>query len=247
MKNLDAFDWGPYTSATEYERICITEEVFTDRVYERYFSVKEGDVVFDIGANVGSFTYSILDRNPSKVFCVEPSKVMIDTVFRNTRADNIVYINKAIRDQTTTNIKVDQTNLDFIYQDTEYNSITFKDIIETHKIEKIDFMKIDCEGGEYSVFTKDNYDYIIKNVKRIAGEWHISGFDKFMDEFKKFRDIYLKGKNNFIVIAKATPGHPNASSWIFDDNYLNWYSTEAQNGAQFHIYIDNTVEALYHR
>jgi autotransporter strand-loop-strand O-heptosyltransferase len=39
-------------------------------------------------------------------------------------------------------------------------------------VEKIDYLKVDCEGGEYDIFTDENLDYIENNVKKIAGEFH---------------------------------------------------------------------------
>jgi FkbM family methyltransferase len=46
--------------------------------------------------------------------------------------------------------------------------LSFKEFIDENNIKHIDFLKIDCEGGEYSVFIPSNIEYL-KNVKKIAG------------------------------------------------------------------------------
>ena len=44
----------------------IDNEVLIERRYERELCVNEGEIVVDIGANVGAFSYSILKRKPKK-------------------------------------------------------------------------------------------------------------------------------------------------------------------------------------
>ena len=39
---------------------------------------------------------------------------------------------------------------------TKAQSITFKTLLSAYGIEKIDFLKTDCEGGEYDIFTNEN-------------------------------------------------------------------------------------------
>ena len=69
--NLEQFTWEP--KCYDGFRETVTKEIFEDKIYERYFEVEEGDVVFDIGASLGPFTFSILHKNPSQVFAFEPS------------------------------------------------------------------------------------------------------------------------------------------------------------------------------
>ena len=66
--DLNKFDWGPQDSTV------IHNEVFVNNVYERYRSVSPGDIVFDVGANVGAFTYSILPKNQNRFLFCNPSQ-----------------------------------------------------------------------------------------------------------------------------------------------------------------------------
>jgi hypothetical protein len=57
---------------------------------------------------------------------------------------------------------------------------------------KIDFLKVDCEGGEYDIFTQDNLDFLINNVKKIVGEWHL----RTPQLKEKFRNLI--GSSNYL-------------------------------------------------
>jgi FkbM family methyltransferase len=233
--NINNFEWDPKDS--ESKRI-ISKEIFQDRVYEKFCYVKENDIVMDIGSNVGAFTYSILDKKPKRVYCVEPSNSLIDILWRNTRSEIVTYINKAICDED--NEKAELKKTDFIYNHTgTFKSTTFKNLLKKHDIQKIDFMKIDCEGGEYSIFNEKNRDFLLNKVKHIAGEWHLSDIRSFESGFRKFRDLYLRNHKNYFISAKNAP---DVTTWVYDENYINWYSANLKGGAQFMVYITNEVK-----
>ena len=58
---------GSVIHMSEYHKNSILKEIFVDRCYEQFFEVEDGDIVLDIGASVGPFTYSILNKNPKQV------------------------------------------------------------------------------------------------------------------------------------------------------------------------------------
>ena len=47
-----------------------------------------------------------------------------------------------------------------------------KDIIKRHNLKEIDFLKIDIEGGELSLFSDKEIDFWLKKIKVIAVEIH---------------------------------------------------------------------------
>ena len=108
------------------------------------------------------------------------------------------------------------------------NNNIFKKVIEDYNIQKIDFLKTDCESGEYDIFTLENLFWIKNNVKKIAGEWHLG--DAWMKEkFQVFRDVYLRVFPNFKVLSF---NGVDITEHIWTPEFISYYS-------EIMIYIDN--------
>lgn len=193
--NYDNFIWEP--KCYEGFQETVIKEIFVDKIYERFFEVEENDIVFDIGASLGPFTYSILHKNPKQVFAFEPSYEEFKTLVLNTRHGNVIHINKGISN------KVGEFDFQFVFDTSgshKLYSTTFKKVIEDYNIQKIDFLKTDCETGEYDIFTVENLFWIKNNVKKIAGEWRL-GQPWMKEKFQVFRDVYLRVFPNFKVLS----------------------------------------------
>jgi len=186
--DLTGFDWGWMNEGEGlFHKNSITQEIFIDKIYERFAQVQEKDIVLDIGASVGPFTYSILDKKPSKVFCIEPSISEFITLTKNLgEFSNITLVNKGI---TSTNGTVESDQL--FGGESEMEGITFKDFIQENNIDRIDFLKTDCEGGEYDIFHIDNFCWLKENLGVTVGEWHLST-SELKDKFRVFRDVFLR-------------------------------------------------------
>jgi FkbM family methyltransferase len=221
--NLENFVWEP--KCYDGFRETVTKEIFIDKIYERHVQVEEGDVVFDIGESLGPFTFSILDKTPSQVFAFEPSYEEFKTLVLNTRHGNVTHINKGIGSI------VGEFNFTDVFDLTgnhQLYSITFKKVIEDFNIKKIDFLKTDCEAGEYDIFTLENLFWIKNNVKKISGEWHLST-PELKEKFRLFRDVYLRIFSNFRIFSFDGVD----ITWsIWDDNFIPYYN-------EIMIYIDN--------
>ena len=67
--------------------------------------------------------------------------------------------------------------------------VPFSKFLSENNISKIDFLKCDCEGGEYDVFKLDNMP-VLENISKIITEFHI--FDeKSKNKFRFIRDNLL--------------------------------------------------------
>jgi autotransporter strand-loop-strand O-heptosyltransferase len=212
-EKLINFEWGWMKDNLNQKEILI-KEIFEDRIYEKVFEIENGDIVVDIGSSVGPFVYSSSDKI-GHAYCLEPSDVEFDTLELNMK--NIP--------STCLKMGIGKEN-GFIYSDYIYGeqsqmeSITFKHFVEKYNIEKIDFLKTDCEGGEYDIFTEDNIDWIKKNIKKISGEWHLGPQD-LKNKFRKFRDNILKKFDNFEVYSIDGV---NIKWDLYNERFLNYYS-----------------------
>jgi autotransporter strand-loop-strand O-heptosyltransferase len=222
-----SFDWG---TQNDWYVKTINKEIFEDKIYERFFEVERGDIVLDVGASLGPFTFSILNKNPKHVFCFEPCEEEFPTLVKNTIGYPVTHIMKGISNvnNLTPNDKLFNSVNGL---QTEMESITFKKFINLYGIDKIDFLKTDCEGGEYDIFNDENYDYIKNNVKKISGEWHLneSYYKGSKEKFRKFRDTYLKNMNNHQVFSVDGVD----IKWdLWNDHFIEYYN-------EVIIYIDN--------
>jgi autotransporter strand-loop-strand O-heptosyltransferase len=227
MNKEKSFDWG---TQNDWYIKTINEEIFENKIYERFFEVEKGDIVLDVGASLGPFTFSILNKNPKHVFCFEPCEEEFPTLVKNTIGYPVTHIMKGISNvnNLTPNDKLFNSVNGL---QTEMESITFKKFINLYGIDKIDFLKTDCEGGEYDIFNDENYDFIKNNVKKISGEWHLneSYYKGSKEKFRKFRDTYLKNMNNHQVFSVDGVD----IKWdLWNEHFIEYYN-------EVIIYIDN--------
>ncbi len=153
------------------------------RIYEKYFRVEDNDVVVDIGSHIGLFSLSVIDRNIKKCYCLEPDDKFYQNLLVNIEnsgcSDKFVLVNKAIGDHcgyeffnVVDGLGVEKSNN--AAGDKYLPTISFSDFINEYNIPRIDFLKLDCEGGEYDIISnEENYEFIKNNVKKIAGELHL--------------------------------------------------------------------------
>ena len=211
------FDWGWMDTDREladFHKGAITEEIFNNNIYEKFFEVEEGDVVLDVGASIGPFTYSILHKKPKHVFCVEPSESEFTTLIKNTIGHPVTHINKGLSD-TNGIVESDQLFGGESYME----SMTFDKLINLYGLNKIDFLKTDCEGGEYEIFKQENISFIKENIKKIAGEWHLRS-QKDKVRFRYFRDNILPQFENYEVY--STDG-VNIKWDLWNEHFIEYY------------------------
>lgn len=238
MINLENFNWGWMDEPTDltyihsdnshehmgqYHKNAITNEIFVDKCYERFFEVEEGDIVVDIGASIGPFTYSILHKNPKQVFCFEPSEREFKTLVKNLRGYQVIPIPKGISNVNS----IVKSNMLFGGEN-EMETLTFKRFIDLYNIEKIDFIKTDCEGGEYDIFIEDNLEFLKNNVKKVVGEWHFKS-PELKEKFINFRDNILLHFKNYKILSLDGVD----IKWdLWNEHFMEYYT-------EVIIYIDN--------
>ena len=185
------FDWG---NNSQWYMEAAIKEIFEDNTYERFFKVEEGDVVVDLGASLGPFTYKILPNNPKQCYVVEPLSYQVEILHKNVGAENVKIIQGAITDKKKIEISWDNIT-------ESVPTFTFKEFLDENKLDKIDFLKCDCEGGEYDVFQPSNIEFL-KTIPKIVTEFHMRDDDNFHKcKFRWFRDNILPMFDNIQVFS----------------------------------------------
>jgi FkbM family methyltransferase len=238
MIDLSKFDWGwmgqssditetfsdgTIKNMSQYHKESIISEIFERNCYEKFFEVEENDIVVDIGASVGPFTYSILHKKPKQVFCFEPSEIEFKTLCKNVSGFPVIPIPKGISNVNS----IVESQMLFGGED-KMETLTFNRFINLYNINNIDFLKTDCEGGEYDVFNQENLVYLKSNVKKIVGEWHLKT-PVFKSKFRNFRDNILREFKNYKIF--SVDGID--IGWdLWNDHFIEYYT-------EIIIYIDN--------
>ena len=198
----------------------ILQEVFLANPYVvRIRGLGLDPVVVDIGAYVGDFAlYAIKHFGARQVIAYEPSKrnfsIMQRNIENNQYDDQIISVNMAVSDTDTVFMDIDlpdrrQANVS-VYQPssslTRVKSVTLKDLFDIHKLECVDFLKLDCEGSEYAILLSAPLE-LFGQIRNIAMEFHeIEGFKQKLDAvIDRLRNVgYAVGVRGDIMVASRT-------------------------------------------
>lgn len=205
-KENEFFTWEDYNQGKYDANNYMWSEIFQFNSfgsdgcdYERFgCQILEGDVVLDLGANIGIFAHRAETKGASKVICFEPVTPTFECLIKNKGLKTLVYKNAVGGENKFLNFKIhtDFTHIGggtskdeathgekIIYSEMVY-MIDINDIFENIG-ENIDFMKIDIEGGELDVLTKIT-DKNLSSLRCLSLELHIIN-----EEFEKFYHIFL--------------------------------------------------------
>ena len=165
-----------------FNELHFSKDDYTDGCnYERFdCKIERGDVVVDVGANIGMFANVAYHKGADKIFCFEPSDIAFSCLDRNkpfktktfkTAISNYVGLTKiSLPSQDDTMGASVNSNSEF----SNYVPVTTIDsLFEAKVFDRIDFLKIDCEGSEKSVIEGISNENLGK-IKKIALEFHLS-------------------------------------------------------------------------
>ena len=136
--NIKPFNWG---DTTEKYRHFVEQEIFVDKLYLKFFDVEPNDIVVDLGASVGPFTYSILPKQPKHVFCLEPSSDFFPTLIDNTLQHQVTPLNVAVAPEGKWDISVDMFGAYDTQKTVKVPAISLTELKKRYGIDQIDFIK----------------------------------------------------------------------------------------------------------
>jgi FkbM family methyltransferase len=173
---------GPET----IELAFLFQETWLRRIYSPPgYEIGPGEIVIDIGANIGVFATYAATRAPDvRVYAYEPFPGNVEWLRHNIRESGLTNVQvypKAVGAETGTRYL--QVNADDWIMHTFFGGqdkasagipvecISFDDLMAAEGIEHCDLLKLDCEGSEYEILQRCA-PATLRRVRRIVGEYH---------------------------------------------------------------------------
>jgi len=196
----------------------IPEAIHGDEYKTKNVDFKPGDVVIDIGANVGSVSIMLAKKYPFlKIYSYEAHPINFQNLQKNIKENNVsnikafnnavfsednyfIDISLNIDNTGASNSFIDPEEYPDIYEK-EYSSvqvptISLDTIIKENDIQNIKLLKMDCEGAEFDIFSNSE---LINQVplENVGIEIHL-----FMERLGKNRNELV---NHINRICKNPP------------------------------------------
>jgi FkbM family methyltransferase len=171
MGVAEKFGWAP----------AIFHEIYNLRDYykNRERTIHEGDIVVELGGNIGIFNRWAYSQGASKVISFEPDRRYFKLLSLNADPRSILF-NAAGSDKIGEIQLRESEHLggSNIGEDGGYTvrTYTLDYLFETGLVDEIDFLKVDIEGAEHHAFLGISDTNLMK-VKTIAMEYHHSHFN----------------------------------------------------------------------
>lgn len=190
---------------------AIYHEIFNLRDYTPLYipemKINNGDVVVDLGGNLGIFNRYAYHKGASKIISFEPDKRYYELLSLNASPNSYLF-NAAMSDKIGkikltesehlggSNVMMDNHETDNQY---EVQTYSLDYLFETGLVDKIDFLKVDIEGAEKLVFDGVSDETLMK-IDKISMEYHHAALNKDNDMRHNFIDRLNKlGFNSYIL------------------------------------------------
>lgn len=163
-----------------------------DQTLRLNYDLNSQSIVFDLGGYEGNFTENIFARYNSTIYIFEPVKGFYNKIVKRFENNEKVKIfNFGLSDkycEVEINLSADGSSVFTNSKNKE--TIVLKDIVsflKEQKINKIDLLKINIEGGEFEVIPALIESNAIKNITDLQVQFHT-----FVDNAKQRRNEIRK-------------------------------------------------------
>jgi FkbM family methyltransferase len=174
-------------------------EVFLRHEYGR---VRDGAVVLDLGASIGTFAiYAATSARQVTIYAYEPLPSYFELMQENVRLNglesSVKCFNYAVADRSgPRELAVEGSNFFFptllvshangSHPRIPVSCTTLAEILESNGLQRIDLLKMDCEGAEYEILYATPHETFEK-ITEIRMEYHQLRGDTFnLGALKKF-------------------------------------------------------------
>jgi FkbM family methyltransferase len=178
------------------------EDIWLNQCFTPYgFKIDAGDMVVDIGANIGVFSMWAATRAPRvQVISVEPSPRMFSVLLQNLSRNGLQQV---LAVQAACG-GIRGTAVLYSYGSDEGTALypreirgklfrplvrvevlTLDDIFQQHHVEVCNLLKLNCEGGEYEIILKAS-EKTLQRVRKVSMIYHLGIPDHGPEEMANF-------------------------------------------------------------
>jgi len=188
--------------------VDVIDEIFFRKGYTpKFLPIESGDVVVDIGANVGVFSLLAATRGAGKIYALEPlsnNARLININFKENNLPEPVVVQAAVAD------KIGKARFylgksdphgsllkEGFRKNIEVSTLTLGSIISKYRLKKVDFLKIDAEGSEGKIVMSTPPE-VWKKIRKVSLEYHDDMSPvKHEDLNKRFQRLGFKTRLTF--------------------------------------------------
>ncbi len=203
--------------------------------YEPYLTelmlskIKKGDVVLDIGANIGYYAVLFADKvgKKGKVIAIEPDPINFEILQKNIKENkifNVVAVQAAVGNENK-KMKIFESKENFgdhrMWGDGQSLPVFCRkldDLLKELEYQKIDFIKMDVQGFE-SLVIEGGEKIIEKNKPIIFFEYWPWGNKKAGSDIKKMMNFFKKIYKKIFWVDEYIQVHFPISQKFLDKKY----------------------------
>jgi FkbM family methyltransferase len=182
-------------------------EIWCKKIYTKNLPIEDGDIIIDIGANIGAFSiFAAKNAKNIKVFAYEPSPVAFSTLVKNIKENNLekvifpfkmgvagkrgkrILFFRSNGSDTTDTIIEKHKEIMRHNANLEINVTELEDIFKINNLNYCNFLKIDAEGAEYEILFNTPAK-IVRKIEKIALEYH-DGYEN-IEKFLRNHGFYV--------------------------------------------------------
>jgi FkbM family methyltransferase len=208
---------------------AVDHAVFVEVLFNQEYGtpIREKTIV-DIGASTGVFSVcAAATARHARIYAYEPASsyyaVLIDNIERNRATSRIKAFNAAVASDNRGRKLVIDGERFFFPSIIEGNdgaspsavqvaSITLPEIFDSNAIERVDLLKMDCEGAEYEVLYATPPEYL-QRIARLRMEYHnLDSATQHIDALSAFLV-----ENGFRIVRSWQTGRHNGVLWAERD------------------------------
>lgn len=172
-------------------------DFFYNDVFQKSVVVKDNDVIYDLGANIGIFSLYCSNFDIDSIYAFEPNPETFNHLKTNCEkyGKNVTCFEKAVGKTFTqasfsspqrysAGGKINEVG------DYTVNVINLETFIEVNQLKKPTIFKIDIEGGEFDVFDSTS-DKFFENTHTVCFDFH-GHHDKVRSIISRFERLGYK-------------------------------------------------------